>query len=71
LPKPTNCWRKRKSDSQQVEARRTRSGPNLLEVLAEGCANRDARRGRSVNLDVSSGEKSGKIVAELTDVEKL
>jgi len=54
-----------------VEARRTRSVARIgrLEVLRD---NRSARReavGR-VNLDVSSGEKSGKIVAELTDVSK-
>ena len=54
-----------------VEARRTRSVARIgrLDVLRE---NRSARRdavGR-VNLDVSSGEKSGKIVAELTDVSK-
>ena len=54
-----------------VEARRTRSVARIgrLEVLRD---NRSARRdavGR-VNLDVSSGEKSGKIVAELTNVSK-
>ena len=54
-----------------VEARRTRSVARIgrLEALRE---NRSARRdavGR-VNLDVSSGDKSGKIVAELTDVSK-
>ncbi|RYF30354.1 MAG: ATP-binding cassette domain-containing protein, partial [Comamonadaceae bacterium] len=54
-----------------VEARRTRSVARIgrLEALRD---NRSARRdavGR-VNLDVSSGEKSGKIVAELTDVSK-
>ncbi|NQW81242.1 MAG: ATP-binding cassette domain-containing protein, partial [Polaromonas sp.] len=52
-----------------VEARRTRSVARIgrLETLRDS---RSARRdvvGR-VNLDVSSGEKSGKIVAELTDV---
>ena len=54
-----------------VEARRTRSVARIgrLEALR---ANRAARRdavGR-VNLDVSSGERSGKIVAELTNVSK-
>ena len=54
-----------------VEARRTRSSARIgrLDVLRES---RSARRdvvGR-VNLDVSSGDKSGKIVAELTDVSK-
>jgi ATP-binding cassette subfamily F protein uup len=54
-----------------VEARRTRSVARIgrLDVLRE---NRSARRdavGR-VNLDVSSGDKSGKIVAELTEVSK-
>ena len=54
-----------------VEARRTRSVARIgrLEVLREGRANRRDAVGR-VNLDVSSGEKSGKIVAELTDVSK-
>jgi ABC transport system ATP-binding/permease protein len=54
-----------------VEARRTRSVARIgrLEVLREGRANRRDAVGR-VNLDVSSGEKSGKIVAELTNVSK-
>lgn len=54
-----------------VEARRTRSQSRIarLEVLR---ANREARRdavGR-VKLDLASGDKSGKIVAELTEVGK-
>ena len=54
-----------------VEARRTRSVARIgrLEVLREGRASRRDAVGR-VNLDVSSGEKSGKIVAELTHVSK-
>lgn len=54
-----------------VEARRTRSQSriNRLEALR---ANRAARRDvlGSVNMDVSSGQGSGKIVAELTDASK-
>ncbi len=54
-----------------VEARRTRSQSRIgrLEDLR---ANRAARREAqgSVNLDVASGQSSGKIVAELTDVSK-
>ena len=54
-----------------VEARRTRSVARIgrLEVLRDGRASRRDAVGR-VNLDVSSGEKSGKIVAELTEVSK-
>ena len=54
-----------------VEARRTRSVARIgrLEVLRDGRANRRDAVGR-VNLDLSSGDKSGKIVAELTDVSK-
>jgi ATP-binding cassette subfamily F protein uup len=54
-----------------VEARRTRSVARIgrLEVLREGRASRRDAVGR-VNLDVSSGERSGKIVAELTNVSK-
>lgn len=54
-----------------VEARRTRSVARIgrLEALREGRAARRDAVGR-VNLEVSSGEKSGKIVAELTDVSK-
>jgi len=54
-----------------VEARRTRSVARIgrLEALREGRASRRDAVGR-VNLDVSSGEKSGKIVAELTNVSK-
>lgn len=54
-----------------VEARRTRSQSRIgrLEALR---ANRAARREvlGSVNMDVSSGQNSGKIVAELTDASK-
>ena len=54
-----------------VEARRTRSVARIgrLEALRDNRAARRDAVGR-VNLDVSSGEKSGKIVAELTDVSK-
>jgi len=54
-----------------VEARRTRSVARIgrLEVLRDSRASRRDAVGR-VNLDVSSGEKSGKIVAELTNVSK-
>ena len=54
-----------------VEARRTRSVARIgrLEVLRDSRAARRDAVGR-VNLDVSSGEKSGKIVAELTHVSK-
>ena len=54
-----------------VEARRTRSVARIgrLEVLRDNRAARRDAVGR-VNLDVSSGEKSGKIVAELTNVSK-
>jgi ATP-binding cassette subfamily F protein uup len=54
-----------------VEARRTRSVARIgrLEALRDNRAARREAVGR-VNLDVSSGEKSGKIVAELTDVSK-
>ncbi len=54
-----------------VEARRTRSVARIgrLEVLRDSRAARRDAVGR-VNLDVSSGEKSGKIVAELTNVSK-
>jgi ATP-binding cassette subfamily F protein uup len=54
-----------------VEARRTRSVARIgrLEVLRDGRASRRDAVGR-VNLDVSSGEKSGKIVAELTEISK-
>ena len=54
-----------------VEARRTRSVARIgrLEALrASRAARRDALG--SVKLDVASGEQSGKIVAELTDVSK-
>ena len=54
-----------------VEARRTRSTARIsrLESLRDNRAARRDAVGR-VNLDVSSGDKSGKIVAELTDVSK-
>ncbi len=54
-----------------VEARRTRSVARIgrLEALRDNRAARRDAVGR-VNLDVSSGEKSGKIVAELTNVSK-
>ena len=54
-----------------VEARRTRSVARIgrLEGLRANRAERRDAVGR-VNLDVSSGDKSGKIVAELTDVSK-
>ena len=54
-----------------VEARRTRSVARIgrLEGLRANRADRRDAVGR-VNLDVSSGDKSGKIVAELTDVSK-
>jgi ATP-binding cassette subfamily F protein uup len=54
-----------------VEARRTRSVARIgrLEALRDNRAARRDAVGR-VNLDVSSGEKSGKIVAELSDVSK-
>ena len=54
-----------------VEARRTRSTARIgrLESLRDSRAARRDAVGR-VNLDVSSGDKSGKIVAELTDVSK-
>ena len=54
-----------------VEARRTRSTARIgrLEALRDNRAARRDAVGR-VNLDVSSGDKSGKIVAELTDVSK-
>jgi len=54
-----------------VEARRTRSVARIgrLEVLRDNRAARRDAVGR-VNLDLSSGEKSGKIVAELTNVSK-
>ena len=54
-----------------VEARRTRSVARIgrLEALRDNRAARRDAVGR-VNLDVSSGEKSGKIVAELTNVTK-
>ncbi|MDI9335127.1 MAG: ATP-binding cassette domain-containing protein [Cytophagales bacterium] len=52
-----------------VEARRTRAQGRITR-LQEMRANRAARRDQlgRVNLDVSSGERSGKIVAELVDV---
>ncbi len=52
-----------------VEARRTRAEGRITR-LKEMRANRAARRDQlgRVNLDVSSGERSGKIVAELVDV---
>ncbi|MDB5777961.1 MAG: transporter related protein, partial [Polaromonas sp.] len=54
-----------------IEARRTRSTARIvrLDALRENRAARRDAVGR-VNLDVSSGDKSGKIVAELTDVSK-
>ena len=54
-----------------VEARRTRSVARIgrLDVLRDNRAARRDAVGR-VNLDLSSGEKSGKIVAELTEVSK-
>ncbi len=54
-----------------VEARRTRSVARIgrLQALRANRAERRDAVGR-VNLDVSSGDKSGKIVAELTDVTK-
>jgi ATP-binding cassette subfamily F protein uup len=54
-----------------VEARRTRSQSRIskLQTLrSEHAARREAQG--SVNLDVASGQRSGKIVAELTDVSK-
>ncbi len=52
-----------------VEARRTRAQGRITR-LQEMRANRAARRDQlgRVNLDVSSGERSGKIVSELVDV---
>jgi len=52
-----------------VEARRTRAQGRITR-LQDMRANRAARRDQlgRVNLDVSSGERSGKIVAELVDV---
>ncbi|SEB26273.1 ATP-binding cassette domain-containing protein [Variovorax sp. YR216] len=54
-----------------VEARRTRS-QSRINRLVELRANRTARREAlgSVNMDVSSGQASGKIVAELTGASK-
>ena len=54
-----------------VEARRTRSQSRIgrLEALRASRAARREAQG-SVNLDVASGQSSGKIVAELTDVSK-
>jgi ATP-binding cassette subfamily F protein uup len=56
---------------QGVAARRTRSQSRVVRLEALR-ANRAARRDAqgSVNLDVASGQSSGKIVAELTDVSK-
>ena len=54
-----------------VEARRTRSQSRIVRLQAmrsEHAARRDAQG--SVNLDVATGQRSGKIVAELTDVGK-
>ena len=54
-----------------VEARRTRATARIVR-LDELRAKREARREvvGSVNMDVSSGDKSGKLVAELTHVSK-
>jgi ATP-binding cassette subfamily F protein uup len=54
-----------------VEARRTRAQARIVR-LGELRAKREARREvvGSVNMDVSSGDKSGKLVAELTHVSK-
>jgi len=54
-----------------VEARRTRS-QSRISRLQELRANRASRRDvqGSVNMDVASGQASGKIVAELTDASK-
>ena len=54
-----------------MEARRTRSVARIgrLEALRDNRAARRDAVGR-VNMDLSSGERSGKIVAELTDVSK-
>ncbi|MGO4396148.1 ATP-binding cassette domain-containing protein [Variovorax sp. M-6] len=54
-----------------VEARRTRS-QSRISRLQEMRANRSARREvqGSVNMDVASGQASGKIVAELTEASK-
>ncbi len=54
-----------------VEARRTRATARIVR-LGELRAKHQARRDvvGSVNMDVSSGEKSGKLVAELTHVSK-
>ena len=54
-----------------VEARRTRS-QSRISRLEELRASREARREAvgSVKLDLASGAQSGKIVAELTDVDK-
>ena len=54
-----------------VEARRTRSQSRiskLQSLRSEHAARREAQG--SVNLDVATGQRSGKIVAELTDVSK-
>jgi ATP-binding cassette subfamily F protein uup len=54
-----------------VEARRTRSQSRinrLMELRASRAARREALG--SVNMDISSGQASGKIVAELVDVSK-
>ena len=54
-----------------VEARRTRAQARIVRLEALR-AKREARREAvgSVNMDVSSGDKSGKLVAELTHVSK-
>ncbi len=54
-----------------VEARRTRSQSRISKLQglrSEHAARREAQG--SVNLDVATGQRSGKIVAELTDVSK-
>jgi ATP-binding cassette subfamily F protein uup len=69
-PSSTSCWRRKKCGSARAWKRRTRSVARVqrLETMRGGARRRDVQG--NVKLEVSQGERSGKIVAELTNVSK-
>jgi ATP-binding cassette subfamily F protein uup len=71
-PRPTSCLAQEEVWIRKgVEARRTRATARIVrldELRAKQAARRDVVG--SVNMDVSSGDKSGKLVSELTHVTK-
>jgi ATP-binding cassette subfamily F protein uup len=71
MPRPTSCWPRKKSGSARAW-RPAAPGPWPASTGWRLRATRAARREAlgSVKLDVASGQSSGKIVAELTEVSK-